>query len=339
MEQEKKYTKRLVSGIQPTGKLTLGNYIGALSQFVKLQDQLEDTEFFIFIADLHAITTPQDRQELKKNIRSVASLYIACGLDPKKVNLFIQSEVPEHAMLGYIMESTAYVGEMERMTQYKDKKQKQTEGIRTSLLTYPALMAADILLYDAQLVPIGDDQKQHLELTRNLAERFNNFYGETFVVPEGFYPETGARIKSLQDPTKKMSKSDDNPKSYILLLDDLALVRNKIKSAVTDSDGKIKYDPKKKPGISNLLTIYASLTDLKISEITDKYKDSNYATFKQDLAEIVVDVLRPIQQKYFEIINDKALDEVLTAGQERASLIASRKMLKVYKKMGLGRIK
>lgn len=339
MEQEKKYTKRLVSGIQPTGKLTLGNYIGALRQFVKLQDELEDTEFFIFIADLHAITTPQDRQELKKNIRSVASLYIACGLDPKKVNLFIQSEVPEHAMLGYVMESTAYVGEMERMTQYKDKKQKQTEGIRTSLLTYPALMAADILLYDAQLVPIGDDQKQHLELTRNLAERFNNFYGETFVVPEGFYPETGARIKSLQDPSKKMSKSDENPKSYILLLDDLALVRNKIKSAVTDSDGKIKYDPKKKPGISNLLTIYASLTDLKISEITEKYKDSNYATFKQDLAEIVVDVLRPIQQKYFEIINDKALDEVLTLGQERASLIASRKMLKVYKKMGLGRIK
>ncbi|PKK93814.1 MAG: tryptophan--tRNA ligase [Tenericutes bacterium HGW-Tenericutes-6] len=339
MEQVKKYTKRLVSGIQPTGKLTLGNYIGALRQFVKLQDELEDTEFFIFIADLHAITTPQDRQELKKNIRSVASLYMACGLDPKRVNLFIQSEVNEHAMLGYIMESTAYVGEMERMTQYKDKKQKQTEGIRTSLLTYPALMAADILLYDANLVPIGDDQKQHLELTRNLAERFNSLYGETFTVPEGFYPETGARIKSLQDPSKKMSKSDENPKSYILLLDDLALVRNKIKSAVTDSDGKIKYDPKKKPGISNLLTIYASLTDLKISEITEKYKDSNYATFKQDLAEIVVDVLRPIQQKYFEIINDKALDEFLTQGQERASEIASRKMLKVYKKMGLGRIK
>ncbi len=339
MEQVKKHTKRLVSGIQPTGKLTLGNYIGALRQFVKLQDELEDTEFFIFIADLHAITTPQDRQELKKNIRSVASLYMACGLDPKRVNLFIQSEVKEHAMLGYIMESTAYVGEMERMTQYKDKKQKQTEGIRTSLLTYPALMAADILLYDANLVPIGDDQKQHLELTRNLAERFNSLYGETFTVPEGFYPETGARIKSLQDPSKKMSKSDENPKSYILLLDDLALVRNKIKSAVTDSDGKIKYDPKKKPGISNLLTIYASLTDLKISEITEKYKDSNYATFKQDLAEIVVDVLRPIQQKYFEIINDKALDEFLTQGQERASEIASRKMLKVYKKMGLGRIK
>ncbi len=218
----------LVSGIQPTGKLTLGNYIGALKQFVKLQDELEDTELFIFIADLHAITTPQDRVELRKSIRNVAALYIACGLNPEKVNLFIQSEVLEHSVLGYIMESTAYIGEMERMTQFKDKKGKQTDGIRTSLLTYPALMAADILLYDANIVPIGDDQKQHLELTRNLAERFNNLYGETFVVPEGFFPKTGARIMSLTDPTKKMSKSDENPKSYINLLDDLGLIRSKL---------------------------------------------------------------------------------------------------------------
>ena len=237
------------------------------------------------------------------------------------------------------MESTAYVVEMERMTQYKDKKQKQTEGIRTSLLTYPALMAADILLYDADIVPIGDDQKQHLELTRNLAERFNNLYGDTFVVPEGFYPETGARIKSLTDPTKKMSKSDENMKSYILLLDDLALIRNKIKSAVTDSDGIIKFEPKKKPGISNLLQIYASLTDLPIKDIEKAYAKSNYQTFKADLAEIVVDVIRPIQQKYFEIINDIKLDEILTQGAERARFIAQRKMNKVQKKMGLGRIK
>ena len=338
-EAPKKARKTLVSGIKPTGKLTLGNYIGALRQFVKLQDELEDTDFYIFIADLHAITTPQNRQELKKNIRSVAALYIACGLDPNKVNLFIQSEVLEHASLGYIMESTAYVGEMERMTQYKDKKLKQTEGIRTSLLTYPALMAADILLYDADIVPIGDDQKQHLELTRNLAERFNNLYGDTFVVPEGFYPETGARIKSLADPTKKMSKSDENMKSYILLLDDLALIRNKIKSAVTDSDGIIKFEPKKKPGISNLLQIYASLTDLPIKDIEKAYAKSNYQTFKTDLAEIVVDVIRPIQQKYFEIINDTKLDEILTQGAERARFIAQRKMNKVQKKMGLGRIK
>ncbi len=331
--------KTLVSGIQPTGRLTLGNYIGALRQFVLLQDELEDTEFFIFIADLHAITTPQDRVELKKNIRSVAALYIACGLDPDRVNLFIQSEVMEHTMLGYIMESTAYVGEMERMTQYKDKKAKQTDGIRTSLLTYPALMAADILLYDAHIVPIGDDQKQHLELTRNLAIRFNNAYGDTFVVPEGFYPKTGARIKSLTEPEKKMSKSDENPKSYIMLLDDLGMIRNKIKSAVTDSDGTIKFDLKKKPGISNLLTIYASLTDLSIKEIEKKYEASNYQTFKADLAEVVVDAIRPIQKRYFDIINDTKLDDILSQGAERARLIASRKMQKVMKKIGLGRIR
>ena len=331
--------KTLVSGIQPTGKLTLGNYIGALRQFVKLQDELKDTEFFIFIADLHAITTPQDRQELKKNIRSVAALYIACGLDPEKVNLFVQSEVLEHSALGYIMESTAYVGEMERMTQFKDKKVKQVDGIRTSLLTYPALMAADILLYDAHLVPIGDDQKQHLELTRDLATRFNNAYGETFIVPEGFYPKTGARIKSLTDPLKKMSKSDENPKSYILLLDDLQIIRKKIKSAITDSDGKIKFEPKKKPGISNLLQIYASLSDYTIKDLEDKYKDSDYQTFKEDLAEVVVDAIRPIQQRYFQIINDASLDAILNQGADRARFIASRKLQKVYKKIGLGRIK
>ncbi len=331
--------KRLVSGIKPTGSLTLGNYIGALRQFVKLQDELEDTEFFIFIADLHAITTPQEKQALKKSIKSIAALYMACGLDPNKVNLFVQSEVVEHAVLGYIMESTAYVGEMERMTQYKDKKQKQTEGIRTSLLTYPALMAADILLYDADIVPIGDDQKQHLELTRNLAQRFNNMYGDTFVVPEGFFPKTGARIKSLTEPDKKMDKSAENQKAYILLLDDLNQVKNKIRSAVTDSDTAIKYDLKNKAGISNLLQIYASLTDLSIKDIEIKYKDLNYKEFKEDLANIVADTLKPIQEKYQEIINSPYLDEVLDPGRQRASEIARKKMFKVYKRIGLGRVK
>ncbi|MFA7055723.1 MAG: tryptophan--tRNA ligase [Acholeplasmataceae bacterium] len=329
--------KRLLSGIQPTGKLTLGNYIGALQQFVKLQDELEDTELFIFIADLHAITTPQNRQELKKNIRSVAALYLACGLDPNKVNLFVQSEVPEHAQLGYVMESTAYVGEMERMTQYKDKKGKQTEGIRTSLLTYPALMAADILLYDADIVPIGEDQKQHLELTRNLAVRFNNAYGQTFTVPEGYFTKTGARIMSLTEPTKKMSKSADNPKSYILLLDDLAQIRNKIKSAVTDSDGFIKFDPKKKPGISNLLTIYSALTDHSIKQLEEMYENKNYQVFKNDLAEVVADAIRPIQSKYFEIMNSTELDKILDQGAEKARHVASKKLMKVYKRLGLER--
>jgi tryptophanyl-tRNA synthetase len=331
--------KRLVSGIKPTGQLTLGNYIGALKQFVKLQDELEDTEFFIFIADLHAITTPQEKLALKRNIKSIAALYIACGLDPEKVNLFVQSEVLEHATLGYIMESTSYIGEMERMTQYKDKKGKQTEGVRTSLLTYPALMAADILLYDADIVPIGDDQKQHLELTRHLAQRFNNLYGETFVVPEGFFPKTGARIKSLTEPLKKMDKSSENQKAYILLLDDLNQVKNKIRSAVTDSDTKIKFDVKNKPGISNLLTIYSSLTDLSIKDLEKKYEASNYKVFKEDLANIVADTLQPIQERYDQIISSPYLDEVLDKGRDRASLIARKKIYKVYKRIGLGRIK
>ena len=331
--------QRLVSGIKPTGQLTIGNYIGAIKQFVKLQDEMENTELFIFIADLHAITTPIDRQELKKNIRSIAAIYLACGLDPEKVNLFIQSEVNEHAVLGYVMESTAYIGEMERMTQYKDKKLKQTEGIRTSLMTYPALMAADILLYDADIVPIGDDQKQHLELTRNLATRFNNAYGDTFIVPEGFFPETGARIMSLTDPTKKMDKSNDNPKSYIMLLDDLATARNKIKSAVTDSDAKIKFDVKKKPGISNLLSIYSSLTNVPIKPLEKDYADKSYSVFKADLAEIVADTLRPIQQRYFEFINNPKLDEILDQGAERARLLATRKIQKVFKKLGMGRVR
>ncbi|MFP4178335.1 MAG: tryptophan--tRNA ligase [Acholeplasmataceae bacterium] len=329
--------KRLVSGIKPTGQLTLGNYIGALRQFVALQDELEDTEMFIFIADLHAITTPQDRVELRKNIRSIAALYIACGLDPERVHLFIQSEVPAHAMLGYVMESTAYIGEMERMTQFKDKKGKQTEGIRTSLLTYPALMAADILLYDADIVPIGDDQKQHLELTRDLALRFNHAYGDTFVVPEGFYPKAGARIRSLQDPTRKMDKSHDNPKSYILLLDDLRAVSNKIKSAVTDSEGKIYYDPGNKPGISNLLVIHAALSDRTIGDVEAAYRDANYRTFKSDLSELVVRTLEPIQARYAELIKDDLLDRVLDDGRAYAQRIADRKIAKVYHKLGLGR--
>jgi tryptophanyl-tRNA synthetase len=331
------FMKRLVSGIKPTGEPTLGNYIGALRQFVNLQNELPDTEIFVFIADLHAITTPQDKQKLKKRIREIAALYIACGLDPERVTLFIQSEVMEHAVLGYIMESTAYIGEMERMTQYKDKKRKQTEGIRTSLLTYPALMAADILLYDATVVPVGEDQRQHLELTRDLANRFNNMYGETFVVPEAYTPKVGARIKSLTEPTKKMDKSSENPKSYILLQDDLNAAKNKIRSAVTDSDSKIKFDEKNKPGISNLLMIYAALTDRSIKDIEDQYIGSTYQAFKEDLANIVYDTLKPIQEKFNEILKSKELDEILDKGREKASYIARRKMSKVYKRIGLGR--
>ncbi|CCV63839.1 Tryptophanyl-tRNA synthetase [Alteracholeplasma palmae J233] len=329
--------KRLVSGIKPTGEITLGNYIGALKQFVDLQNTLKDTEFFIFIADLHAITVPQEKSELRKKIKSIAAIYLACGLNPEKVNLFIQSEVIEHAYLGYIMESNAYVGEMERMTQYKDKKVKQETGIRTSLLTYPALMAADILMYDANIVPIGEDQTQHLELTRTIANRFNNLYGDTFIVPEGFTPKTGARIKSLTDPSKKMSKTEDNPKSYVLLLDDLNQIKNKIKSAVTDSDTKVYYDLENKPGISNLLTIYASLKDLSIKDTENLFKDSSYKEFKESVADVVVEVIKPIQEKYKTLINSKELDDILTLGAQNARIIAERKIKKVNQRIGLGR--
>ena len=265
---------RLVSGIKPTGGLTLGNYIGAIKQFVTLQDTLEDTEFFIFIADLHAITTPIKREDLKKNIKDIAALYIACGLDPKKVHLFAQSDIPAHSQLAYVMESTVYIGELERMTQFKDKRQKQEDSLRSSLFTYPALMAADILLYDADIVPVGEDQTQHLELTRTLAQRFNHVYGETFVVPKAYHPKTGARIKSLTDPTKKMAKSDDSPKSYISLLDDIAQAKNKIRSAVTDSDARIDYDPEAKPGISNLLTKGPCAINLDFNDFSTSFNNS-----------------------------------------------------------------
>lgn len=329
--------KRLVSGIQPSGNITLGNYLGAIKNFVKLQDEIEDCEFFIFIADLHAITVPQEKEKLRANIKNLAALYVACGLDPKKVHLFIQSEVAPHSMLGYIMECTGYIGEMERMTQYKDKKVKQVQGVSCSLLTYPALMAADILLYDANYVPVGEDQKQHLELTRNLAERFNQKYGETFVVPEAYIAKEGAKIMSLIEPTKKMSKSDPNPKGYIALLDDINVAKKKIKSAVTDSEGTIAYDKEQRPGISNLLTIYSCLSDMKIDDICKKYEGKGYAEFKEDLANLVESTLTPIQERYKELVNSKELDEILDEGRDYAEKVAFKKLSKVYNKIGLGR--
>jgi tryptophanyl-tRNA synthetase len=331
---------RLVSGIKPTGSLTLGNYIGAISQFVALQETLENTEFFIFIADLHALTTPIEKKMLKQHVLEVAALYVACGLDPNRVNLFIQSEVPEHAQLAYIMESTVYIGELERMTQYKDKKLKQqADGMRASLFTYPALMAADILLYDADIVPVGEDQKQHLELTRDLAERFNSKYNDTFVVPKAYQPKTGARIKSLLEPTRKMDKSHDNPKSYILLLDDPQVIKNKIKSAVTDSDGVITYDVDNKPGISNLLTIYASLKQQSIEATVDYFKNKSYAELKEEVSSVIIQTLSPIQSKYHALIKDPSLHEILNQGRDKASELARRKLQKVYYKIGLLRQK
>ena len=328
---------RFLSGIQPSGNITLGNYIGAVKNFVKLQDREDFTDFLVFIADMHAITVPQDKETLRKSIKSLACLYIACGLDPKKVHIFIQSEVPAHAMLGWVLQCTGYIGELERMTQFKDKKEKQVQGVSVGLLTYPSLMAADILLYDTNLVPVGQDQKQHLELTRDLAERFNQRYGETFVVPEPYVSKAGAKIMSLTEPTKKMSKSDPNPKAYISLLDDINIIKKKIRSAVTDSDGVIKYDQENKPGISNLLTILSCITGEEISSLEEKYKDSNYQQFKEDVANAVVGELEPIQKKYYELYNSTYVDEVLNEGRDYANYLANKKIQKVYNKVGLGR--
>lgn len=327
----------LLSGIKPTGIPTLGNYIGALKNFVNLQKEMSDYEFIVFVADLHAITTPQEKKELRKNIKNVAAIYLASGLSPENLTLFIQSEVSEHAQLGYVIQSVTYMGELERMTQYKDKAQKQTEGISSALFTYPALMAADILLYDAKYVPVGDDQKQHIEITRDVAIRFNNRFGETFIVPEPLITKQGSRIMDLQNPSKKMDKSTDNEKGCIFLLEPIPSIKKKIKGAVTDSESIVRYDKENKPGISNLMTIYSALTTLSFEEIEAKYQGLGYGVFKNDLAEIVASEIGQLQERFYNIINSKQLDELLDKGRDRASYLAQKKLNTVYHKMGLGR--
>ena len=330
---------RILSGIQPTNVPTLGNYIGAIKNFVKLQNENQDADILVFVADLHSITIPRDRSEIKKNIKSLSALYIASGLDPNRVHIFIQSEVPCHAELGWILECNSYIGEMERMIQFKEKSAKEGASVTTGLLTYPCLMAADILLYDSNFVPVGEDQKQHVEITRDIAIRFNNKYGETFTVPKPLISKGGARIMSLQDPTRKMSKSDPNPKGFITLLDDINEAKNKIKRAVTDSIGIVKYDKENQPAVSNLMTIYSILGNMSFSEIEKKYEGLGYKEFKEDLAEIVGSELEKIQKRYNEIISSDELDKILDEGREYAYKLATRKLMKVYKRVGLGRIK
>lgn len=332
--------KTILSGIQPSGKMTLGNYLGAIKNFVALQDSEEEQEFFVFVADLHAITVPQDPAALRKNIRSLVATYLACGLDPKKVTLFIQSEVPAHTEIGYLLQTITYIGELERMTQYKDKMAKQVSGVSSALLTYPVLMAGDILLYNADYVPVGEDQKQHLEITRDIAQRFNTRYSETFKLPQPLIPKNGAaKIMSLQDPTKKMSKSDPIEKACIYLLDEPSVIKKKIASAVTDSDGTIKYDPTNKPGVSNLLTIMSCATGLSIEELVEKYQGIGYGEFKSEVGEAVAKMLEPIQKRYYEILNSDELDKILDEGRDKAAYFANKMIRKMKKKMGLGRNK
>ena len=332
--------KTILSGIQPSGKLTLGNYLGAIKNFVKMQNEIsEDTKIFIFIADMHAITVPQVPADLRKSIKSLAALYIACGLDPKISTIFIQSEVSAHAQIGYYLQTITYIGELERMTQFKAKKEKQEAGVSSALLTYPVLMAGDILLYNANYVPVGIDQKQHLELARTLAERFNNRYSPTFNVPEPIIQKVGAKIMSLQEPTSKMSKSDPLEKASIYLLDDEQTIRRKIASAKTDSDGIIKYDIENKPGVSNLLTILSCCTGKAIEELEIEFSKASYQTLKEAVADSVVAELLPIQTKYNALINSPELDQILDDGAKEASFVANKMIAKIQRKMGLGRVK
>lgn len=323
--------KRMLSGIKPTGRLHLGNYIGAISQFVKYQDEYE---MFVFIANEHAITIPIEAKELRKNTKDLIALYLACGLDPEKVTLFLQSDVVAHAQLGWVMTCLSYMGELQRMTQYKDKTAKGETGITAGLFTYPPLMAADILLYDADYVPVGVDQKQHVELTRTLAERFNNRYSDTFKVPEPLSLKVGQKVFSLQDPTKKMSKSEDNPKGTIDLLDDPAQARKKIMSAVTDSLGIIQYDPENQPGLANLLTIQSVLAHEPIEDIVKRFEGKGYGDLKKEIGQTVFDFLTELQAKYNDIIQSGMVDKILEEGAQKASYIANKKIRKVYKKIG-----
>jgi tryptophanyl-tRNA synthetase len=333
LSKEEHPMKTIFSGVQPTGTITLGNYIGAIKQFPALQD---DNNAIYCIVDQHAITVPQDRMELRKNIRSLAAMYIAVGIDPKKSTLFIQSEVPAHAQAGWMLQCVASIGELERMTQFKDKSNGK-ESVSAALLTYPPLMAADILLYNTDIVPVGEDQKQHIELTRDLAERFNKRYNDVLTIPDIQLPKEGARIKSLQEPTKKMSKSDTNTKATIRLLDTPKEIEKKVKSAVTDSEGIVKYDVENKPGVSNLLTIESALTGVSIVDLEVKYAGKGYGDFKAGVAEAIITHLTPIQERYYALIDSPELDDILDEGAQKANTIASKTLKKMENAMGLGR--
>ena len=324
--------KRVFSGVQPTGNIHLGNYLGALKQFVELQD---DHECIYCIVDMHAITVPQDPKTLKEHILDVAALYLAVGVDPKKSIVFVQSDVSGHAELSWVLTCNSSTGELSRMTQFKDKS-KNKESAPTGLFTYPVLMAADILLYDTDVVPVGNDQKQHIELTRDLAIRVNNKYKKTFVVPEGRFMKAGARIMALDDPTKKMSKSAENIHSRISLLDEPSKIKKSIMKATTDSEGIVRFDVENKPGISNLMNIYSVLSGMSLEDIETKYEGKGYGDFKKDLVEVTVNALAPIKERYEQIRYSDELIEILKDGAQKADAIAKKTMERVKNNFGLG---
>ena len=324
--------KRMLSGIKPSGDLTLGSYLGAVKNWA---ERANDYDCFYFMADLHAITVRQNPADLRRRTLEQLAQYIACGLDPEKNTLFIQSHVHQHAELGWVLDCYSMFGELSRMTQFKDKSAKNADNINGGLFTYPALMAADILLYQADYVPVGADQKQHLELTRNIAERFNGLYSPTFTVPEPIIPKHGARIMSLQDPTKKMSKSDENVNAFVAVLDDPDTILRKFKRAVTDSDACVRFDPENKPGVSNLMAIYSTITGQTMEEIEQEFEGKGYGDFKPAVAEAVIEELRPIQERFRQFIGDKAyLEQCYKDNAPKAQRIARKTLQKVMKKVG-----
>ncbi|MDD6214265.1 MAG: tryptophan--tRNA ligase [Firmicutes bacterium] len=326
--------KIIFSGVQPSGNITLGNYLGAIKNWVGLQDEYNCCYAMM---DMHTITVRQTPAELRKRTLDLMKIYIACGIDPEKSLLFIQSHVPAHAQLAWVLDCYTYMGELSRMTQFKDKCSKHADNINAGLFTYPVLMAADILLYQTDLVPVGKDQMQHIEIARDIAQRFNALYGDVFKIPEGFLPKAGAKVMSLAEPTKKMSKSDENPKAYVSLLDDFSVIAKKIKSAVTDSEGIIEYreNDETKAGINNLLTILSAVTGKSIDALVSEYSGKGYGDLKADVAEAVVEEIRPIRARYDELSGNKDyLVEIYTKGAQRAEAIAQRTLKKVYKKVG-----
>lgn len=325
--------KVILSGIQSTGNLTLGNYLGALRNFERMQEEYECN---YMIANLHTLTIRNDPEKLKSNTLNLLALYIAAGINPEKSNIFIQSQVPAHSELSWVLNCYTYMGELSRMTQFKDKSAKHADNINSGLFTYPVLMAADILLYQADLVPVGEDQRQHLEIARDIAERFNNLYGETFKIPEGYIPKVAARVMGLQDPTSKMSKSSTIPNDSIFLNDDPDTIMKKIKKSVTDSENIVKYDETNKQGISNLMSIYRAITGYTNEEIEKEFEGKGYGDFKKAVAEGIIEELRPLQEEYKSLINNpEYLEKIYKAGAEKAKNKANKTLEDVYNKIGL----